>query len=102
MSDWVYSQKRMREVFGPDLYRPLHRLIESYSQLRFAGLDRRVWNEVVRSIEYVERLGHDRSREALDAWGPMRRRLLDVIRESGDQVAIEAAEPAEALTTHAS
>jgi hypothetical protein len=102
LSDWVYSQKRMREVFGPDLYRPLHRLIESYSQLRFVGLDRRVWDEVVRSIEYVERLGHDRSPEALDAWGPMRRRLLDAIRESGDEVAIEAAEPAEALTTDAS
>jgi len=102
MSDWVYSQKQLREVFGPDLYRPLHQLIESYSQLRFVGLDPPVWHEVVRNIEYVERLGHDRSPEALEEWGPMRRRLLDVIRESGDQVAIEAAEPAEALTTDAS
>lgn len=101
MSDWVYSQKRIREVFGPDLYRPLQRLIESYSQLRFVGLDRLVWDEIVRSVEYVERLGHDRSSEALEEWSPMRRRLLDVIRESGDEVAIEAAEPADALTTDA-
>jgi hypothetical protein len=97
-SDWIASQKRMREVFGPDLYRPIYQLIEAYSRLRFVGLDDRVWQEVVRSIEYIERLGHDRSPEALEEWTPMRRRLLDVIRESGDEVAIEAAEPAEALT----
>jgi hypothetical protein len=96
-SDWIHAQKRMRETFGPDLYRPLHRLIEAYSQLRFAGLDELVWQEVVRSIEYIEHLAHDRSPEALEEWTPVRRRLLDVIRKSGDEVAIEAAEPAESL-----
>lgn len=92
-NDWIKSQRQLREVLGPDPYRPLHRLIEAYSQLRFAGLDETVWHEVVASMNYVERLAHDRSPEALDAWGNIRARLLGAIRASGDAVAIEAADP---------
>ncbi|HET8894904.1 MAG TPA: hypothetical protein VFM96_12495 [Gaiellaceae bacterium] len=85
----------MREVLGPEPYAPMFGLVEAYSHLRFVGLDERVWNEVVASLTYVERISHDRSPEALEAWGDIRMRLFDAIRESGDEVAIEAAEPAE-------
>jgi len=97
-NDWLHQQKRMREVLGPEPYAPMFGLIEAYSHLRLVGLDERVWDEVVATLRYVERLAHDRSPEALEAWGDMRMRLFDAIRESGDEVAIEAAEPAESVT----
>jgi hypothetical protein len=49
-------------------------------------------------MEYVARLARDRSAEALDEWSSVRQRLFEAIRESGDEVAIEAAESADELT----
>jgi hypothetical protein len=97
MNDWISSQKKLRDVLGPEPFRPMHRLIEAYSQLRFAGLDNRVWSEIVSSLSYVERLCSHRDQVTLDAWGEVRGHLFDAIRASGDGFAIEAVEPAEEL-----
>jgi hypothetical protein len=97
MDDWLHTQRELRKALGPDPFAPLWRLVEAYSALRFEELDERVWAEVVRSINYVERIAKDRSPEARDEWRTIRLALFGAIRAAGDEVAIEASEPAEPL-----
>jgi hypothetical protein len=97
-SDWIRTQKEMRKVLGDEPYRPLYRLIEAYTELRFVGLRESVWREVVASMNYVERLAKDRSEAALDAWPEIRKALFGAIRAAGDEIAIESAVETAGLT----
>lgn len=93
-NDWVRSQRRMRKVFGDNLYEPMHRFTESYAALQLLTLEPSVRREIEATTDYVERLAKDRSETMQAEWGTRRARLLEAIGAAGDAEAIEAAKPA--------
>lgn len=94
MNDWIRSQRKMRKVFGDNLYEPLHRFTESYAALQLLTLEPSVRREIEATTDYVERLAVDRSETTLAEWETRRARLLEAIGAAGDAAAIEAAKPA--------
>ncbi len=93
-TDWVTTQKRLREVLGDNLYDPLHRFTEAVAVLQLIDLKPEVRAAVDSSVDYVERLSRHRDTETIEAWPPLRRRLLDALAASGDAPVITAATPA--------
>jgi hypothetical protein len=96
-NDWITSQRRLRAVLGDNLYDPLHRFTEAVAVIQLIELDSRVRSVVNEAVDYVERLTKHRDKDTLDAWRPLRRRILDAIAASGDAPVIEAAESSESI-----
>lgn len=97
MNDWVTTQRRLREVLGENLYDPLHRFTEAVAVIQLIELDPRVRSAINEAVDYIERLTKHRDEATLEAWPPLRRRLLDAIAASGDAPVIDAAEPSETI-----
>jgi hypothetical protein len=99
LEDWRRAQEGMRRAFGPNPYEPLYNLVQAFARLTLLPLDPDVRSALSATFEYIERLAEDRSVNTLSEWPLLRRRLLDAISLSGDFVAVEATEPAEAVAS---
>lgn len=89
------TQKELREYLGDDFYAPLHRVVETYTQLQFMDLDTEVREELDASLNYVgQEVAQDRSPSTLAKWDDVRHALVAAIVASGDVEAVSVSKKA--------
>ncbi len=76
-AEWARSQRAIATM-APQIFGRIDRLLAALALLQVIDLPPEVVSEVDNAVEYVERLGENRTRERVEEWPAIRERLLDV------------------------